>query len=336
MLKDPVTEFCYPPAWVERCPDQAALEEVRSGRAVLTADGKVLRRGYTTGTTASAAAKAAVLSLLGPVEEVDVTTNCGVWVKVAARAAAGRAECRKYAGDYPGDMTANACFIAEVEPRSGEIVIDAGEGIGRFVRGTPHHRRGDAAISIAALASIKRSVAEALEIIGQEGALVRLSIREGSEIGPRTLNPRMGVEGGISILGTTGLVEPWDDHLEESNLERIARADKVVLTTGRTGLRYARLLFPDHEAVLVGARMEKAIASAPKEAVLCGLPALVLKFIDPDILRRTGANTIEELRTGDEWTQAMQGALSRSKRERPTLRVVLVDRDGTVLGDNGC
>ncbi len=336
MLKDPVTEFCYPPAWVKRCPDPAALEEVRSGRAVLTADGTVLRRGFTTGTTASAAAKAAVLSLIGPVEEVHVTTNCGVGVKVPVHTTAGRAECQKYAGDYPGDMTANATFIAEVELRSSGIVIDAGEGIGRFVRDTPHHRKGEAAISMAALGSIRRSVAEALEIIEADGARVRLSIREGTAIGPRTLNPRMGVEGGISILGTTGLVEPWDDHLEESNLERIARADRVVLTTGRTGLRYARLLFPDHEAVLVGARMEKAIDAATREVVLCGLPALILKFIDPDILKRTGANTIEELSAGDAWPQALREALSRSKRARPNLRVVLVDRQGTVLGDSEC
>jgi cobalt-precorrin-5B (C1)-methyltransferase len=334
MLKDPVTEFTYPSAWVEKCADQAILEEVRSGRAVLTADGKALRRGYTTGTTASAAAKAAVLSLFGPVEKVEVTTNCGVRVEVAVRAENGRAECRKYPGDYPGDMTANACFISEVELRSGQIVIDAGKGIGRFVRDTPHHRTGEPAISIAARGSILRSVAEALETIGEEGALVRLSIMEGTEIGPWTLNPRMGVEGGISVLGTTGLVEPWDDHLEESNLERIAGAEKVVLTTGRTGLRYARLLFPDHEAVLVGARMARAIDAAERDVVLCGLPALILKFIDPDILKRTGANTIEELSSSDRWPRALQEALARSKRERPQLRVVLVARDGTILGDN--
>jgi cobalt-precorrin-5B (C1)-methyltransferase len=335
MLRDPVTDFCYPAAWVDRCQDPLLREEVRSGKGVLTADGKVLRRGYTTGTTASAASKAAVLSLMGPVDEVEVVTNCGVKVTVPVRAREGRAECRKYPGDYPGDMTAHACFVAEAELRPAGIEIEAGIGIGRFVRDTPHHKMGEAAISSPAMDSIRRSVAEALATIREGGALVRLSVKEGVEIGPRTLNPRMGVEGGISVLGTTGLVEPWDDHLEESNLERIAKADKVVLTTGRSGLRYSRLLFPDHEAVLVGARMEKAIEASGEETILCGLPALILKFIDPDILKRTGARTIEELTSSDAWPQAVREALTRSKRERPKLRVVLVDKNGAVLGDSG-
>jgi cobalt-precorrin-5B (C1)-methyltransferase len=335
MLKDPVTDFCYPPAWIDRCPDPRQLEEVRSGRAVLTAGGKVLRRGHTTGTTASAASKAAVLSLAGPVDEVEVTTNCGVKVLVTVRASGGRAECSKYPGDYPGDMTAYASFIAEAELQPAGIQVTAGQGIGRFVRETPHHKLGEAAISSSAMGSIRRSVAEALTSIREGGVLVHLSVKEGAEIGPRTLNPRMGVEGGISVLGTTGLVEPWDDHLEESNLERIARADKVVLTTGRIGLRCSRLLFPDHEAVLVGARMGRAIDASERETILCGLPALILKFIDPGILERTGAGTIEELTMSDRWPQAVQEALARSKCDRPKLRVVLVDRNGAVLGDSG-
>jgi len=153
----------------------------------------------------------------------------------------------------------------------------------------------------------------------------------GESIGPRTLNPRVGVEGGISILGSTGLVEPWDDHLEESNLERIARCPRVVLTTGRIGLRHARRLFPEHEVVLVGSRMEKALAAARGEVVLCGLPALILKFLDPEILVGSGSRTVEELRASPEWEPRLEHALRRAKERYPELRVVIVDRDGTLV-----
>jgi cobalt-precorrin-5B (C1)-methyltransferase len=335
MLRDPVTDFTYPDEWTRKCTDPQLLEEVRKGLAVLTAQGVVLRRGYTTGTTAAAAGKAAVLSLAGDIDAVDVVTRSGVPVRVAVNASNGKAECRKYPGDYPSDATAGVLFAARAELRPAGIEIVAGEGIGRFVRDTSRNKKGDAAISPAAMEVIVRSVEEALRSVGGKGAHVELSVPEGREIGARTLNPRMGVENGISVLGTTGLVEPWDDHLEESNLERIAGARRVVLTTGRVGLRFSRMLFPEHEVVLVGARMEKAVEAAKGEVILCGLPALILKFVDPDILARTGCGTIEQLSMTEEWGPAVKEAMRRSKRERPNLRVVILDRSGNVLEDSG-
>ena len=82
----------------------------------------------------------------------------------------------------------------------------------------------------------------------------------------------MGVEGGLSVLGTTGLVEPWDDHLEESMRERISTSRNMVLTTGRIGIRYARLLYPDHDIILVGGKIGEALDAAKGEATLFGLP----------------------------------------------------------------
>ncbi len=94
------------------------------------------------------------------------------------------------------------------------------------------------------------------------------------------------------------------------------------------------MMFPEHEVVLVGVRMERAIDTAKGEVILCGLPALILKFIDPDVLKDTGCGTIEELRSSDLWGTALERALSRSKNERPKLRVIVLDRDGRILGDN--
>ncbi len=82
-MKDPVTDFKYPDAWVAACRSPDLLPDVRRGLAVLTASGTVLRRGFTTGTTAAAACKAAVLSLtLDTVSEVKVTLPCGIVVGI--------------------------------------------------------------------------------------------------------------------------------------------------------------------------------------------------------------------------------------------------------------
>ena len=81
-LKDPVSGFEYPREWVTGCRKPEFLGLVASGLAILTSDGTILMRGYTTGTTAAAACKAAVLSLQSPVTSVPVTTPCGIVVDV--------------------------------------------------------------------------------------------------------------------------------------------------------------------------------------------------------------------------------------------------------------
>jgi cobalt-precorrin-5B (C1)-methyltransferase len=334
-MRDPVTGFEYPERWVRACTDPSLLAAVESGLAVLTSSGMVLRRGFSTGTTAAAACKAAVLSLAGPCDRVAVTIPCGMVVEIPVSAQDGRATARKYAGDYPDDLTAGLCFYAEARPAEERCTrMVTGPGIGRFGRDTPRYRKGDPAISPPARECIGRALAEAAEALGIPGVIVTLSAPEGVLIGPRTLNPRVGVEGGISVLGTTGLVEPWDDHLAESVRERIATADRVVLSTGRIGLRYARLLFPDHEAVLAGARIGEALDAAPGEIVLCGLPGLILRYADPGILEGTGCETVEELAG----TAAFEGRFTRAmaafSRRHPGVRVVCVNRDGQVIADS--
>jgi cobalt-precorrin-5B (C1)-methyltransferase len=88
-------------------------------------------------------------------------------------------------------------------------------------------------------------VKEAVDELGLKGAEVIISIPDGEKIGKETLNSKIGVEGGISILGSTGFVEPWNDHLGEMKGDLIRCTDKVVLTTGRIGMRYSHMLFPD-------------------------------------------------------------------------------------------
>ena len=332
-MRDPVSGFDYPEAWVKKCHSPDLLRLAEEGLAVLTSSGTVLRRGYTTGTTAAAACKGAILSLSEDVTTVPVHIPCGLVVSVAVSGSGGNASCKKYGGDYPDDVTAGCEFIAEAVPRKEGIHFLPGEGIGRFSRDTPRFRKGDPAISPAPLACILNSIEEAVNQQGLHGVEVRLRIPEGPGIAKKTLNPRVGVVGGISILGTTGLVEPWDDHLGESMGERLAVAHDAVLTTGRIGLRYARLRYPDNEIVLIGSRIAEALAAVHGKVILFGLPALILRFIDPDLLDGTGYATVEEFAASPGFQPVMQSSLEKFKKEYPHIRVVLVNRDGMILGE---
>lgn len=333
-LRDPVTGFAYPDTWVAACsPDDQ--REVAAGRAVLTASGAVLRRGYTTGTTAAAACKAAVLSLSGPVEFVTVLLPCSLSATLPVRAADGEAVAVKDPGDYPGDVTGGLEFVARAVKRGTGPSLVAGEGIGRFVRDTPRYGRGDPAISAPACAAILGAIDEAMQDRGLSGVLVTLTVPRGAETARSTLNPHVGVDGGISVLGSTGFVEPWDDHLAESALARVAAADRVVLTTGRLGLRYSRLRFPDHEVVLVGARIPGAIAAANnRPVILCGLPGLILRHINPEILEGTGYATVEEFSADPGFSAIVRRTLKDYRVRVPNVRVVLVDRAGNSVEES--
>ncbi|OPX66533.1 MAG: putative cobalt-precorrin-6A synthase (deacetylating) [Methanoregulaceae archaeon PtaB.Bin009] len=334
-ITDPVTGFVYPEEWVSACRDPGLRALASSGLGVLTSSGRVLRRGFTTGTTAAAACGAAILSLRGPVREVRVRIPCGLLVSVPARSEGGHAEADKFAGDYPGDATAGVTFFADARPRGQGIVLIAGAGIGRFARDTPRNSAGDPAISQAALQCIMDAIDSAAREIGLSGVEVSLSVPKGEIIAAETLNPKIGILSGISVLGTTGLVEPWDDHLTESMLERVQSAERLVITTGRLGLRYSRLLFPDHEVVLAGARIREALERARGEVILCGLPGLVLKFLDPDILEGTGCATVEELSGRPGFGRLVAGVFEKTRTAFPGLRVIVLSREGEVLGDSG-
>ncbi|HXX55417.1 MAG TPA: cobalt-precorrin-5B (C(1))-methyltransferase, partial [Methanoregula sp.] len=260
-MRDPVTGFEYPAEWAGRCREQDKLQLVKGGLAVLTASGTVLLRGFTTGTTAAAAGKAAVLSLKGSTDFVDLKLPCGLVAGVSVTGESGRASCRKFSGDYPGDATSGIEFVAEAVPGGTGMTLIAGNGIGRFGRDTSRFRKGEPAISPPARECIESAIREAMECTGIDGVTVTISAPDGAEVARGTLNQKVGVMGGISVLGTTGFVEPWDDHLTESVMERIAAARNPVLTTGRTGLKYSRLLFPEREAILVGGKIGEALAA---------------------------------------------------------------------------
>ncbi|OPY35218.1 MAG: putative cobalt-precorrin-6A synthase (deacetylating) [Methanoregula sp. PtaU1.Bin006] len=334
-MKDPVTGFDYPGIWVARCTSPDDLRLAEKGWGVLTSTGSVLRRGFSTGTTAAAAAKAAVLSLTCDTISVRISLPCGLVADVPAHGHAGTGSSAKYAGDYPADATAGLEFIAEASPAgSGTITVTFGEGIGRFSRDTPRYRKGTPAVSQPALSCIVQSVQEALDETGRSGVTVHITAPCGRDVAKKTLNPRMGIVDGISVLGTTGLVEPWDDHLTGSTMERVAAACRPVLTTGRVGLRFSRLLFPDREVILVGGKLTEALDTARGDIVLCGLPALILRHINPRILEGTGYSTVEELAASPNFPAILAATLREFRTQRPRVTVVLINREGRIIGES--
>jgi cobalt-precorrin-5B (C1)-methyltransferase len=93
-------------------------------------------------------------------------------------------------------------------------------------------------------------------------------------------------------------------------------------------------MYPDHEIVLVGSRIREALATVKGEVILFGLPGLILRFIEPDLLEGTGYDTVEEFAETPGFLPAMQSVLEKFSKEYPQVRVVLVNRDGTVLGES--
>lgn len=336
ILKDPVNNFLIPQQWLDRVriPKEELIEGVNKGLLVVLSNGNILRRGFTTGTTAAAAAKASILSLLRDVDSVFVPTPSGIRVQMSVKTWGGRTRAVKISGDHHSDATNNVVISAEARP-SGSIRLLAGKGIGTITKGGLQLKIGEPAINPIPRCQILDAIQEALNETGLEGAVVTISVPDGETIGARTLNPEMGVEGGISILGSTGFVEPWSDHLGETKMEMISKASKVVLTTGRMGMRYSQMLFPEYTSVMVGSRLDEGIKAAWGQTIICGLPGLILRWAVPDILDGTGFNTVQEMIETDRNNPSIDSALAAGNDKSRGARIVLVDRDGAVIRDTG-
>ena len=169
-----------------------------------------MRKGITTGTCAAAAAKAAVLAWQGQlVAAVEVLSPQGVTLVAPvagsrATAGGGAAWIVKDAGDDP-DITNGAKIVAEVviTDQPG-IVIQAGIGVGTVTKPGLAVPVGEPAINPGPRTMITRAVAECLP--AGKGAIVTISIPDGEKLAARTLNPILGIAGGLSIIGTTGIV----------------------------------------------------------------------------------------------------------------------------------
>ena len=209
---------------------------------------KQLRCGFTTGTCAAAAAKAAATMLLAGIElqEVSVDTPKGVPARFAVEGIciqAGLVSCsvRKDSGDDP-DVTDGIEIVACVKKTGAGIEIDGGAGVGRVTKKGLSCPVGSAAINPVPREMIAREVKTICSRFGYAGGMrVEIAVPEGERIARKTFNPRLGIEGGISILGTSGIVEPMseaalvDSILLEMDVLRAGGQNILVLVPGNYG-----------------------------------------------------------------------------------------------------
>ncbi|MGN1409900.1 MAG: cobalt-precorrin-5B (C(1))-methyltransferase CbiD [Eubacteriales bacterium] len=221
----------------------------------ITKDGKKLRCGYTTGSCAAAASKACAIMLLGgkPIESVYLTTPRGIELKLEVKdieRGGGYVSCGivKDSGDDP-DVTNGMTVYSRVEKTDvpHEITIDGGVGIGRVTKPGLDQPIGNAAINSTPRRMITEELRSVCEDYGYTGGLkVIISAPEGVEIAKKTFNPRLGITGGISILGTTGIVEPMSDEAvvetirTELSMRYAAGHRFVLLTPGNYGADFIK------------------------------------------------------------------------------------------------
>ena len=277
-------------------PDKPKFEHyVRSGQ-------KLLRCGYTTGTCAAlGAAGAARLLLTGKTPEtVALRTPKGIVVEVAplfCRTTPTGAECaiEKDGGDDV-DVTTGLPVVAAVELRTEttEISIRGGKGVGRVTKAGLDQPVGEAAINHVPRQMIAEALRREAENAAYPGGFaVTISIEGGEEVAKKTFNPHIGVEGGLSVLGTSGIVEPMSQQaiLDTIQLEmnqaslRAGTPRRLILAPGNYGLDYLHETYPEFAPIpvvktsnFIGDTLDMAAAAKFEEVLLVGHVGKLVKL----------------------------------------------------------
>ncbi|MDF2613095.1 MAG: cobalt-precorrin-5B ((1))-methyltransferase [Clostridia bacterium] len=213
-------------------------------------NGKQYRRGYTTGACAAGAAKAAAAMLLTKtsLEYIEIDTPKGVNLRLKVEHITTGEDYVKCAIQKDGgddiDATHKAYIFAEARfNHTREIKILGGTGVGVVTKKGLGLEVGGPAINKTPREMI---IKEVRSILGTAGADIVIEVPEGEEIAKRTFNPRLGIVGGISIIGTTGIVEPmsdegWKKSLSlELEMKKQLGMNKVVLVSGNHGEKFAK------------------------------------------------------------------------------------------------
>jgi cobalt-precorrin-5B (C1)-methyltransferase len=228
-----------------------------------------LKTGYTTGSCATAAAKAALLSIITQkkIENIEIWLPKRSFIQIpvySCEFGSDKAKCSviKDGGDDP-DVTHGAEIIVELSltDKINQLEIDGGEGVGIVTKPGLGLEINKAAINPVPKKMINENLREIGEkILVQKGIKVIISVPKGRELGPKTDNPRLGIVNGISILGTSGIVIPFSTASYAASIRQnldVAIAmgnDTVVLTTGGRSEDFAKKIvnLPDHCFVQMG------------------------------------------------------------------------------------
>lgn len=228
-----------------------------------------LRTGFTTGTCATAAAKASLVAIMTQkkIKSVEVILPKGkkITINIAScKFDSTKAKCSviKDGGDDP-DVTHGAEIIVDLQltDNINQVEIDGGHGVGRVTKPGLGLEIGSAAIN----PTPKKMIHENLTLTGKQilkknGIKVLISVPKGKEIAPKTDNPRLGIADGISILGTTGIVIPYSTASFAASIRQsldvtiAMNDDTVVLTTGGRSEEFSKkeIRLPEHCFVQMG------------------------------------------------------------------------------------
>ena len=269
----------------------------------VNSDGKKLRCGYTTGSCSAGAAKAATLLLFNEelkLSEIEVTSPKGIKIDMPLSSCVieeNYVECTilKFSGDDP-DITNGI----EIKARVRKIVDDeviyhtlsdyddfenwemiylkGGKGVGTVTKDGLFVSKGEPAINPIPRKMIRDEVLSVLP--NGERVEVVISVPLGEEIAKKTFNPRLGIEGGISILGTTGIVYPMSEDALKASIEleinqRSLKNERLVLTFGNLGEKYCKELGYNSDEIVIcsnyiGFALECCISNNVKSIVLVG------------------------------------------------------------------
>ncbi len=232
----------------------------------------LLRTGYTTGTSASAATKAALLTLISSqifntievfLPKGKIATLKIAWTRINKDNQSVTSAVIKDGGDDP-DVThgAEICSTVSLTNNKGIIEINGGIGVGRVTRPGLGLEIGSAAINPVPKKMIEYAVSDsAKSLLHQNGIKVIISVPKGEELAKKTDNPRLGIVGGISILGTTGIVFPYSTASFAASIRQSLDVaislgtDIVVLTTGGRSEDFIKNIYdylPDYAFIQMG------------------------------------------------------------------------------------
>ncbi|MDW7673769.1 MAG: cobalt-precorrin-5B (C(1))-methyltransferase CbiD [Bacillota bacterium] len=289
-------------------------------------EGRLWRRGYTTGSCAAAAAKGAVKMLMEqqPCSHIDITTPLGYKLTLELTNCnfnQHKATCSvvKDSGD-DFDITHGSDIYATVSLIDEPLIsIKGGIGVGKITKPGLALNVGEPAINPVPREMITAAVREIIS--ANQGVEITIEVPNGLELAKKTLNPELGIVGGISILGTTGIVEPMSEDAFKVSLAqalKIVQAENkhsIAFTPGKIGQRFAYALYGIEPANVIqtsnfiGFMLEEAVAHGVDEILLIGHIGKLIKIAAGNF------NTHNRVSDGRRETLAAHAAALGAERE---------------------
>ena len=296
---------------------------------------KKLRYGYTTGSCAAAAAKAAARMLLTgeTVENIDLMTPKGILLHLEIldiHKGEEEVSCavRKDGGDDPDATHGLLVYAAVRKKKESGVTIDGGRGVGRVTKRGLEQPVGAAAINRTPRAMITEAVEDIADAFGYtEGFTVVISIPGGEEVAKKTFNPRLGILGGISVLGTSGIVVPMSEDAliasihAEMRLRKENSGDYLLITPGNYGAAFVSS-YPDVD-VENSVKCSNYVGETLDYAVNLGIRGILFVADIGKFIKVSGGIMNTHSRCADSRAELMTAAAIRAGADLETAKQLL-------------